>query len=189
MSSTPTPLPSSGAAAPGRYRRSARWLRVLIALGAGALLSNLVLTWVSPAAALCEIKRATYLDDIGHFDAAARLRCGIWELVPLAVILTALLRLWRLLGEYERDRVFSPRALESLRSFARWMTAAAIVSPLSNAVLSVLATLGNAPGHRQLSVNISSEDYVMLLFGGVVLAISSVMAEAARLAEDNAGFV
>ena len=117
--------------------------------------------------------------------------------------------LWRLLEQGQRFRPYdaealrfyadktgekvttakAQRALESLRSFARWMTAAAIVSPLSNAVLSVLATLGNAPGHRQLSVNISSEDYVMLLFGGVVLAISSVMAEAARLAEDNAGFV
>ena len=44
-------------------------------------------------------------------------------------------------------------------------------------------------GRREISVWVSSDDYVLLLLGLVLLAMSSVMIEAARVAEDNAGFV
>ena len=81
------------------------------------------------------------------------------------------------------------RALASLRSFARWMLAAAFLSPVYRAVLSVLVTLQNGPGKRELTLDLTSDDYLMLLVGVVLLAISSVMAEAARIAEDNEGFV
>jgi len=66
---------------------------------------------------------------------------------------------------------------------------AAFLAPVYRAVLSVLVTLQNGPGKRELTLNLSSDDYLMLLIGVVLLAISSVMADAARIAEDNEGFV
>ena len=111
------------------------------------------------------------------------------SLLPLGLTLLALQRLWGLFGEYALGRVFSHRALLCLRGFARSVLALAIVSPVYGAVLSVIATWHNAPGTRQLNINFTSDDYGMLLLGAVLLAISSVMAEAARVAEDNAGFV
>jgi len=56
-------------------------------------------------------------------------------------------------------------------------------------VLSVLMTMDRAPGTRELNVGFDFDNYAMILLGAVMLAIASVMAEAARVAEDNAGFV
>jgi hypothetical protein len=38
-------------------------------------------------------------------------------------------------------------------------------------------------------LDLMSDDYMLLLLGVVLLAIASVMTEAARIAEDNEGFV
>ena len=85
--------------------------------------------------------------------------------------------------------MFSHRALVSLRGFARCVLATAFATPLYGAVLSVIVTFDRQPGTRQLNLQFSSTDYTMLLIGAVLLAIATVMAEAARVAEDNAGFV
>ena len=45
------------------------------------------------------------------------------------------------------------------------------------------------PGQRQLVIGLSWEDYLSLLFGGLLLAMSWAMVEARRIAQENAGFV
>ena len=104
-------------------------------------------------------------------------------------MLLGLLRLWQLFDEYALGRVFSQRALVSLRGFARCILAIGFVAPLYGAVLSVIATWDRAPGTRELNLQFDSDNYAMILLGAVLLAIAGVMAEAARVAEDNAGFV
>ena len=64
-----------------------------------------------------------------------------------------------------------------------------MLAPLTRTASILVLTLGNAPGQRQLLINISSDDYMRVLFGAVLLAIATVMAEAVRVAEDHAGFV
>ena len=172
-----------------RFQRIARIARALI-LGGGALFTvNAVCTWLFPDYAVHIIKTETNAGIVGPLTTATRLMFVAWDIPSLAVTLMALLRLWQLFGEYLQARVFSARALASLHSFARWLLAAAFLSPVYRAVLSVLVTLQNGPGKRELTLNLSSDDYLMVLMGVVLLAISSVMAEAARIAEDNEGFV
>jgi hypothetical protein len=185
---TPAPLPP-GAVTARRIRRLSLVVRGLVAFGALVLLGALAALWLNPDYALAQIRRDAELADLVALDAASRLRCVAWMCVPAAAAIMMLLRLWQLFGEYAQGRIFGMRALDRLRGFARWTMAAAVLSPIEGAVLSVLATWHRAIGHRQLNVYISSEDYALLLFGAALLAIASVMAEAARLAEDNAGFV
>jgi hypothetical protein len=180
----PSPLPPQ--ASLHRTARLARWL----VLAGGALFTlNAVGMWLFPGYALHIVQSQTQAGVIGPLTLRTRVMLALWDLPSLAVILMALLRLWQLFGEYLQGRVFSARALASLRGFARWVLAAAFLSPVYRAVLSVLVTLQNGPGKRELTINLSSDDYLMLLIGVVLLAISSVMAEAARIAEDNEGFV
>ena len=183
----PPPLAAPSAR---RIRRLAGVLRAMIAIGALLLLALAAALWVRPDIALREILEAAQIQarDIERFE-LARTGCTLWMMVPLVVAEMVLLRLWQLFGEYRAGRIFGARALAALRGFSAWTMAAAVLSPLHGAVLSVLATMGNAPGHRTLTVHVSSNDYALLLFGAAMLAISGVMAEAARLAEDNAGFV
>ena len=65
----------------------------------------------------------------------------------------------------------------------------AAAQPLGR-TLSVLAlTWGNPVGQRQLWFGLSSDHYLALLFGLVLLALAQVLTEAARVAHENAEFV
>ncbi len=172
-----------------RFRRIALFVRALIVTGVLLLAANTAVAWLFPDYAMKLIRIQTDLDNIPPLTLQTRVLYATWDALTSLVPLTALLHLWRLFGEYLHARVFSARALASLRGFARWMFASAAVSPIYSTVLSVIATWPNGPGHRQIALDISSDEYAMLLCGAVILAISSVMAEAARIAEDNEGFV
>jgi hypothetical protein len=185
-----TPLPRQGLPADlqKRLRRMAMVVRALILFGAIALVTTLAWVWIVPGHAHAQVKEAAGVD-IDQMALHTQVIGGLWTLVPVGVILLGLQRLWALFGEYAFGRVFSQRALVSLRGFARCVLATGIVSPLYGGVLSIIVTFDRAPGTRQLNLALSSNDYAMILIGAVLLAISSVMAEAARVAEDNAGFV
>jgi uncharacterized membrane protein len=67
--------------------------------------------------------------------------------------------------------------------------AQAPLGPLTSATLSAALSVGNPPNERAITIAFSINDYFALLVGGVLLAIATVMREAARLAEENASFV
>lgn len=125
----------------------------------------------------------------GPVTSGMRWRMAGASLPTVGIGLWLLWQLWRLFGEYRRGAVFSPLALGGLRRFAWGMLALAVDQPLSQALMSVAVSWDNAPGHRQLMVSVSSNDYALLLGALVFLAIARVMAEAARVAEENEGFV
>jgi hypothetical protein len=180
-----TELPRQGLplALQARLRRLAMLVRVLIALGAVALVASTAWIWVVPGHAKSAIKESAGVN-IDQMALHTQM-----SLVPLAIVLLGLHRLWVLFGEYALGRVFSHRALASLRGCARCVLATGLVSPVYGALLSVIVTLDRKPGTRELNLQFGSDDYAMVLLGAVLLAIASVMAEAARVAEDNAGFV
>ena len=138
-----------------RLRRMATIVRILILIGAVSVVAANVWIWVLAGHAASHIKDAASVD-IGALALRTRVAGGLWSLLPSGIVLLGLLRLWQLFDEYALGRVFSQRALVSLRGFARCILAIGFVAPL---------------------------------YGAVLLAIVGVMAEAARVAEDNAGFV
>ena len=185
---THPPRPDLPAPLRRRLRRLALVVRALIVVGAVLLVGASAWAWVVPGHLHAEIKEAAGVD-VDQLAARTQLIGALWTLLPLGIVGLGLLRLWQLFGEYGLGRVFSHRALVSLRGFARCVLATAFATPLYGAVLSVIVTFDRRPGTRQLNLQFSSNDYAMLLIGAVLLAIASVMAEAARVAEDNAGFV
>ncbi len=185
MTASAGPLPD-----PALQRRLwllARVVRVLIVFGVVALVYVEAWSWSSPERAIELLRR--YVMTPFHASVQTCIVGALFSLIPSAVLLLTLHRLWGVFGEYEQGRVFSRRALVCLRGFARWLLVYAVVSPVYTALLSVIATWENGHGKRELIVQFGADDYTQLLFGLVVLAISTVMVEAARVAEDNEGFV
>ena len=172
-----------------RFHRVARIARGLVLAGGTLFALNALGTWIFPDYAIRIITSLVQVKLVEPFTTSTRVMYVLWDIPSLAVILIALFRLWQLFGEYLHSRIFSARALTSLRGFARWTLVAAFWSPVYRAVLSVIVTWQNGPGKRELTIDLSSDDYMMVLLGVVLLAISSVMVEAARIAEDNEGFV
>jgi Protein of unknown function (DUF2975) len=169
-------------------RRLALFVRVLIVLGAVLLLGAYVWIWLAPGHVHSQVKEAAGID-VSAIAPHTQVAGALWTLVPTGIWLVALHRLWQLFGEYALGNVFSHRALVSLRGFARCALATAFAEPIYGAVLSVIVTFDRKPGTRELNLAFSSNDFIILLIGAVLLAIATVMAEAARVAEDNAGFV
>jgi hypothetical protein len=125
----------------------------------------------------------------GEFTFAARLRVAFASLLPCGLGLALLWQLWGLFGEYQRGAVFSVRALACLRRFSSLLVLLALSSPLTQVLMSVAISLDNPPGQRQIAISLSSNDYALLLGALVFVAIARVMTEAARVAQENEGFV
>jgi len=196
-----SPVPASarsGFVAPGlapiaRLQRMARWMRGLIAIGAAALTFAAVTLWSTGtgplygravgAVATAGLPDTTRLSE----DVFGQLR---WLTVPGVLLgLFTLLQAWRLFGAYGRGQVFGPPAVRPLRALAWSLVATSLWQMLASMLGVVAVTWHNAPGKRQLVLGISWDNYLGLLFGGLLLAIAWAMTEAARIEQDNAGFV
>ncbi len=120
-----------------------------------------------------------------------------WQYGALAGVtvlsaLPTLYVLWKLRQMFQcfaRGEVFSAPATRHLFGAAKGMVAWGIVS-VFGITAAILILTANAPaGQHALVVNVSSAN-VSGIFAGVVLAVMGwVMQEAARLSEENAGFV
>jgi hypothetical protein len=118
-----------------------------------------------------------------------RLACAAAMAVPLALLLTGLWHARQCFAQFAAGQVFTDQATRHLRRLAGWVAAAALAAMVAGAVVSVLLTLGNAPGTRQLAVGIGSDHVLTLFFAGLVWLIAEVMDQGQRLARENEQFV
>jgi hypothetical protein len=187
---TSHPVVPAGTAPQPHLRRLCQWVRALVLLGAVAQLAVLWHFWASPE---WIARAAPQMTDLaGHaitLDARARWLGAASSLLPLAIGWYGLWQLWRLFGHYARGLALTAAAQQSLRRFAWAVLLMAPAGPMFRAALGVVLTLGNPPGQRVLAIGISSNDYLLLLLGAVLLAIATVMAEAVRAVEENKQFV
>lgn len=111
------------------------------------------------------------------------------SLLLAGVVLYGLHRLRRLFDLYARGHVFTSENAGCLRGFALSVILYAALSPPVGALLSVILTIGNPPGQRMLMVTLTSTELALIFLGAVLLVISWVMNESARLADDNAKII
>jgi Protein of unknown function (DUF2975) len=82
-------------------------------------------------------------------------------------------------------QVFEPETGVLLRRFGLTLVVYAALTPPVGALMSLLVTIKNAPGLRRADFGISEYEIVLAIVGILILATGSVMAEAARIAEEN----
>jgi len=119
---------------------------------------------------------------------ANRLGALAVELIPTALLIWALLELYGLFHCYSAGEVFTPEPLARLNRVAALMFWYVLVSFIAQAPVSLILSWANA-GHRAISLGLSSHDLSVLFVAGVALVIARVMAEARRMADENASFV
>lgn len=176
---------------PPGLRRLVWAVRVLAVLGGLSLLAVPLSFWSQPdwigeagrSVAGLPDSTALVVDDrargLGLLSSVPGIGLGLW----------ALLCLWRLFGAYAQGRFFDGEACRQLRRFAWALLGMALLVPLQRGLIAMALTLGNPPGQRMLVLGFSWHDYLGVLIGLVLLAVAIVQAEAARLADENAGFV
>lgn len=120
---------------------------------------------------------------------AFRLAALLCALVPTAFTMWALWSLRRLFLLYARGSVFSQEALSALNDVAVALFASVIVAFVSGAPTTLLLSWPNGPHHREITLSFGTDDVATLFIACTVLVIARVMAEARRVADENAKFV
>lgn len=109
--------------------------------------------------------------------------------IGLGPVLYALTQMRDLFARYRRAEILSPACGRAIRRTGLALTGLAIWQTLALPLQIGLLTLDNPPGGRLLTLHLTGETLWLLLAGGLLVTIGWVMAEAARVAEDNAGFI
>lgn len=184
-------------AAPGsprqRLQRMSLWMRALIAAGAFVLISVVLWMCVSETALLDASRRLSGPAAVTAEELARSASSRVWivstTLPGVLLALYGLLQAWHLFGAYGRGVVFGREASVRLRRLGWVFIATAFMRPAAHTVLVVLLSWHNPPGQRRLVLGFGWEDYLCLLFGGLLFAVSWAMVEATRIETENAGFV
>jgi hypothetical protein len=120
-------------------------------------------------------------------DRVLALGCAM---VPAAIATFGLIALTRLLRLFNRGDVFGPDALRALGQITAALFWNVLAAFIMEAPISYLLTRDHPPGqHGELQLTIGSDDVQILFLAGVAWVVSRVMAEATRVADENAGFV
>ncbi|WKA25551.1 DUF2975 domain-containing protein [Bradyrhizobium roseum] len=175
---------------PDRLRRFSKAMAMLTTLGMLLIAAAMIAVFFIPdwtrnllLARLGQAGQGLSLST-GHLTAAAAITA-----VPVGVLLFGLWQVRALFLKFADGQVFTLASARLLRHFAGSVLAQAILGPVSSTALMLAFTLNNPSGTRQLVITLSSHDYLALIVGGVLLAVSSVMVEATRIADENASFV
>ncbi len=108
------------------------------------------------------------------------------EAVPLGCTVWALRQLF---ANYANGQVFAPEPLRRLNNVANALFLGVLADFVMQAPISYLLTWYLGPHHREISLSFGSNDAARLFIAGTVLVIARVMAEARRVADENAAFV
>jgi hypothetical protein len=120
-------------------------------------------------------------------DRVLALGCAM---IPACIATFGLIALTRLLLLFNRGQVFGQDALRALGQITAALFWNVLAAFLMEAPITWLLTRDHPPGqHGELQLTIGSDDVQVLFLAGVAWVISRVLAEARRVADENAGFV
>ena len=117
---------------------------------------------------------------------------GALALLALLNFLPTLFVIWKLRQMFQlfaTGQVFTTAATKHLFSAAKGMVAWGVIAIFSTTIAVLILTANAAKGEHVLVANISSVQLAGIFAGVIFVVMSWVMQEAARLSEENAGFV
>lgn len=171
-----------------RIRRLAWIVRLLCLIGLVVIGTLPFIFWAQPEW-VAEVAASTWKLGKLQLDLGSRLWGLAASMVPTSVSLFALWQMWALFGCFAEGELLALRPAQHLRRLGLGLCTLAVAQPLGHTLAILALTWGNPKGERQLWVGLSSDHYLALLFGLLLLALSQVLTEAARVADENAGFV
>lgn len=118
-----------------------------------------------------------------------RLAGGLITEASLVLLLMGLWQARKCFSLFAAGQIFTSETVACLRRFAAWVAASVAAGMVGNTSISVLITVLNPPGMRQLVIGIGSEQVFALLFAGMVWLMAAVMSQGQLLAEENASYI
>lgn len=169
-----------------RLLRTSTWLSHAAKIAALMLLAANAAMWLVPDFT-ADVVRAQ--SSIGTAPVKMTLGVRAAALVVSTVYVGLMaLALWTvasLFASFAAGAIFVPETGTRLRRLGILLLLFAVVSPLIRAIIGLIVTIGNDEGQRMLAISISSQDIIVALVAALLIALGHIMAEAARIADDN----
>ena len=127
--------------------------------------------------------------DMATFSTVDRVGGYAISMLPAALGIWGFLNLARLFGRFAAGDLFDAENAVRLRRFAVSLLAVVPMKVVAHALLSVWLTRDMPPGSRQLQISFSSDDVVLFAIGVLMVALATVLREAAEIAEENRQFI
>jgi hypothetical protein len=148
------------------------------------------LSWLSPG--LIEVSaslRPLTSQDLAALPPGQRIATELCLALPTLVLAYGLWHLHLMFRAFAAGRVFHRRPIGHLRTFSIVLLAQGILKPSAGALASVVATFTRPAGERMVSIGLSDAEATLLFSGALLLVIAWILGEAARLHDENQGFV
>lgn len=182
-------MPESFSADGLRRIRRLSWIVRLLCLAGVVFIGTLpFIFWAQPDW-VAEVAAKTWSLNTVQLDVGSRLWGLAAMLLPTSVSLFALWQMWSLFGCFAQGELLARRPAQHLRRLGLGVCALAAAQPLGHTLAILALTWGNGKGERRLWFGLSSDHYLALLFGLLLLALAQVLLEAVRVADENAEFV
>jgi hypothetical protein len=171
-----------------RIRRLAWVVRLLCLFGLVVIGTLPFIFWAQPDW-VAEVAGKTWNLNTVQLDVGSRLWGLAAMLLPTSASLFALWHMWSLFGCFAQGELLAPRPAQHLRYLGLGVSTLAAAQPVGQTLAILALTWGNPKGLRQFWFGLSSDHYLALLFGLLLLALAQVLHEAVRVADENAEFV
>jgi hypothetical protein len=109
-------------------------------------------------------------------------------LVDMLIIAPNMLLLFwliKLFSNYEQHKIFTLENVKLIRNVGYTLIVWQILTPIHQALLSLVLTLYNAPGHHIVEASFDSNNLAVILIAFIVILISWVMAVGHKLQEEQ----
>ena len=107
------------------------------------------------------------------------------DMIPVGIGMLSLWWLIRLFSCFAMGEIFTRNTVKYIRRTGWTVLIGAGITPIHDALLTLVLTMHNAPGNRLVTVSFDSTDFEELIIGGVVILVSWVMEEGRQLQEVN----
>lgn len=174
-----------------KLARLSRIMSVIALLGMIAIPVLVTAIFLYPDTTQVLMLRLDHLgtDLTGAIPLQYRVDALICEAAPLGCTVWAMWSLRQLFENYAQGRVFSVEPLRHLNNVANALFLGVLADFVMQAPISYFLTYHLGPHRRSISLGFGSNDAKWLFIAGSVLVVARVMAEARRVADENAGFV
>lgn len=172
-----------------RIRWVSRAMAAFVGLGGLALLALFLWIWSDPALLHAAILKTTGIDVADSLTPLAYWGSFAAAWLPLGLALACLWLTTRLFLGYARGEILTTAAARRLSGIGGFLLATVVASFLARTLAVLALTWENPPGERQLAFSLSSNDFGLMVLGLLLMVVGWILAEAARIAEENRQFV
>lgn len=177
-----------------KIERVSRYFRILFQIMLIAALALEAIIWITAPVSLnflhalgsniIPIGYFPYLDGQA-FSTTTKLYGFLVSMIPTGIHLFILYFLIKLFRLFEQSEIFTPLNVRYIRNIGYLLLIGQLLLPIYEALIGVVITWQNVPGHRLAMVSVGTNNIGMILVALLVILISWIMAEGCKLREEQ----